>query len=696
MNTQLSDRYLNYFRYAAEVNEKLDAFCVLFDGKDTIMDDCTVRWTNADGEVITPDQFQNRSTEWLPGTQNTPFFVLKVHFKNGPAALPEASISLTVCRDHFTCEAAAVDGWTSVFTGKLCWGSDPEHSTFAISADRPGYGLRGGCGPTVSRWDDALFDRADGSLLQLDKDESLRLGWCWDCKHYTFTAIDKFGVQVFPHYFEDRFCVPYRPLCKTQYPTPPAGWMTWYAVKFDACEQAVLENTKLQKELLADYGADTVWVDWEWYHNAYGDGRNADFKPGLNVFSPNPEAYPNGLKYVAEEIEKNGFIPALWMAPTHEPTENDYVNENPDIVLYDKPHWCGRYFLDMTHPKFLQDYLPRAVKQISEWGYKAMKWDVLPLTCMYTSRNHDKLYDPSKSTTQAMRNAARTVREILGEEFYMLSCCGGGEYTTLLASDIFDAARIGADIFTWEELKTSFVQRILRLYPFHNTQLYCDPDNVVLRPEYNDLYQAQTRITLVSLLGLPCTFGDDLRELPMERVELLRRGLPTLDIHPMDMRELTLDRDELITNLVINRPFECWNVAAVTNLAQEERTITVDFGKDLGLEDGEYLVHEYWTDTFHGVVSDKLTLTLPACATAVLSVRKKTGNLQLVSTSRHITQGAAELLDVQYADGKLSGRSKVVRDDPYTIKAYDPGSERLVEKTLLPTATGELEWTLNP
>ena len=162
----------------------------------------------------------------------------------------------------------------------------------------------------------------------------------------------------------------------------------------------------------------------------------------------------------------------------------------------------------------------------------------------------------------------------------------------------------------------------------------------------------------------------------------------------MDMRELPLDRDELITNLVINRPFERWNVAAVTNLAQEERTLTIDLQADLGLEDGEYLVHEYWTDTFHGVVSDKLTLTLPACASAVLSVRKKTGHLQLVSTSRHITLGAADLLDVQYANGVLSGRSKVVKDDPYTIKAYDPKTDRLVEKTILPTATGELEWTL--
>lgn len=695
MNTQVTDRYINYLRYSAGVSEACDSFRVLFDGKDTVLEGCTFHWENTAGQTIMADQFQTRSAKWEIRDQNTPNTTLTLWFKDGPAALPEASLILTVCRDHFTCEAPPTDGWKVKFSGCLCWGSDPEHSTFAVCADRPGFGLRGGCGPAVSRWDNALFDRADGSLLQLDADENLRLDWCWDCRHYTFTTIDKIGVQVFPHYFEDRFCVPYRPLCKTQYPTPPSGWMTWYAVKFDACEQAVLDNAKLQKELLADYGADTVWVDWEWYHNTFFNDSKSTFKDGLSVFAPNPEAYPNGLKYVAEEIEKLGFTPALWMAPTHEPTENDFVRENPDAVLLDSPKWCGRYFFDLTHPKFLQDYLPRAVKQIPEWGYKALKWDIFPLTAQGADRCHDKMYDPSQSTAQALHNVVGIVRKILGDEFYMLSCCGSYERTTLAAADLFDAARIGSDIFTWDELKSSFIQRILRLYPFHNTQLYCDPDNVVLRPEYNDLYQAQTRITLVSLLGLPNTFGDDLRELPAERLELLRRGLPTLDIHPMDMRELLLqDREVLITNLVINRPFERWNVASVTNLAQEARTVSIDLQTDLGLEDGEYLVHEYWTDTFYGVVSGKLTLTLPACASAVLSVRKKTGVLQLVSTSRHITQGAAELLDVQYADGVLSGRSKVVKDDPYTIKAYNPKTDRLVEKTILPTATGELVWTL--
>ena len=38
-------------------------------------------------------------------------------------------------------------------------------------------------------------------------------------------------------------------------------------------------------------------------------------------------------------------------------------------------------------------------------------------------------------------------REILGKDMYMLSCCGGRDSAILWASDTFDAARIGDDIY---------------------------------------------------------------------------------------------------------------------------------------------------------------------------------------------------------------------------------------------------------
>lgn len=42
---------------------------------------------------------------------------------------------------------------------------------------------------------------------------------------------------------------------------------------------------------------------------------------------------------------------------------------------------------------------------------------------------------------------------------------------------------------------------------------------------------------------------------------------------------------------------------------------------ELGLEEGDYLVHEYWSDTFYGVVSGSVTVSVPACGCAVLAVR---------------------------------------------------------------------------
>lgn len=192
----------------------------------------------------------------------------------------------------------------------------------------------------------------------------------------------------------------------------------------------------------------------------------------------------------------------------------------------------------------------------------------------------------------------------------------------------------------------------------------------------------------------PSSFGDDLCSLPMERLELLRRGLPALDIHPAELREQKLEKEQLVINLLVNRPFDSWNVVGIVNLSEEVRQITVDFSKDLGMDQGEYLVYEYWDEYFYGAVSGALTVTVPAFGTAVLSVRKKKTHLQLVSTSRYITQGAAELLELNYSDGVLSGMSKVVAGDLYTIRAFDPETDSLITKRILPEITGALRWSI--
>lgn len=68
---------------------------------------------------------------------------------------------------------------------------------------------------------------------------------------------------------------------------------------------------------------------------------------------------------------------------------------------------------------------------------------------------------------------------------------------------MFDAARIGSDIFEWKEYIQYGVARMLKFYPMHNTMLLCDPDNLVLREEYNTMDQAISRASLYSMMGAP-------------------------------------------------------------------------------------------------------------------------------------------------------------------------------------------------
>ena len=159
---------------------------------------------------------------------------------------------------------------------------------------------------------------------------------------------------------------------------------------------------------------------------------------------------------------------------------------------------------------------------------------------------------PELTSEQALREAVKRARALLGEDFYMLSCAGAADREILFAIDLFDGARIGGDIFNWREFINDFVARVMRFYAYHNTETYCDPDNLVIRPEFNSLDQAVSRTSFLSVLGLPVTLGDNLPDLPPERVELLKRCLPALDAHPMDIRESHHESDRVIALSLIH------------------------------------------------------------------------------------------------------------------------------------------------
>jgi len=141
--------------------------------------------------------------------------------------------------------------------------------------------------------------------------------------------------------------------------------------------------------------------------------------------------------------------------------------------------------------------------------------------------------------------------------------------------------------------------------------------------------------------------------------------------------------------LEIDRPFDHWSVLARFNWRQRKLDwkrpgtpeTEVKFA-DLGLsEDREYLVFEFWTQTFLG--KSKGSFTAPAQDASnglqVFAIREARAHPWIISTSRHISQGGVDLLDVKwnYRNKTLSGSSSVVKGDPYVMTIYVPEGFRL-------------------
>lgn len=552
---------------------------------------------------------------------------------------------------------------------------------FAVSVDRDVRDIRSGIGAAISTIDNAIYNRKTDKAVIVGEPKKTKLSYDKATAQYSFEAYASADSEVAMSVKEDilakEYHIKFNPVNKNAtFSTPPVGWMTWYAVKFDASEETVLENAKFQAEKLKDYGANTIWVDWEWYHKDIP----AERTDGVNSLMCDPVMYPNGMKYVADKIRELGFAPSIWIGYVHEPGPNKYTEKYPEMVLAEYHTWCGYYFYDYTNPHYLNEYLPEALNQVHEWGYDAVKFDVLPSSMMVNDTYHDRMYDPTQTTYEAYRNMLKKTREVLGKDMYMLSCSGATQPSVLWASDIFDAARIGDDIFTWEE-NIKNLGRIQEFYPLHNIQLHVDADNVVIREEFNNIEQAKSRAVSISLLGLPFTFGDDFKVLDEERVDILRRALPIIDMHPMDLVPADFNREDMLINLNIVKDYESYTVSGVFNLKETAEKRTVKLDEDLHLADGEYLVYDYFRNEFLGIFDKEIELDFVPYEVRVLAVRPLTGVPQVVSTSRHITQGAAEIKAMSYENGTIKLTSDLVKNDEYTVSVYVPDGYSIADQT---------------
>ena len=601
---------------------------------------------------------------------------------------------LLVCQlndDEIQFLAEADDGKKLCWQADLYWGENMEQETFAVSTQQDAPVLRAAVGPATDKFTHALLNREDGQLLDFGTEAPVRLEYSFEKKCYQLKSCGTdFFVTVTEDFYKQQYGVRYQPVRKDG-PTdgPLAGFCTYYAWLFDYDEDKLMDTVRVQREKLLNFGANCVLVDLEWVREDIVGNLNF---PG-DHFHPDTKRFPSGMKALVKKIEAEGFVPQLWVGFTNETHITDVMKEHPDIVISDETDdsWCGKYFLDPTHPYVKDVYIPKFLEQLKQWSLRCIKWDLLGETHTALEKYHDRLYDPEKTSTEIMRQTMEYVRKTLGENVYICQCGAPGENELRLGADVFDAMRIGRDLWHWEDFQKQMLYKLCTHYPLHNVMLYCDPDTLILaehRITAEDTCigdptqrkgtsisrdEAISRLTPVVLLGQVFMLGEDVAQMSEERLDMVRKGLPVADVHPAKLG-FTKKEPIMSTVVQVKQPFDSWTVFSMVNTLEETVVREVSLEKDLGLEAGDYLLYDFWEEKLVEQTDDRFVVTLRPRQTVNYRISRKQAVPQIVSSSRHMLQGAVELENVCWDEtcATLALTCKTVPEYPYKISLFVP------------------------
>jgi NPCBM/NEW2 domain/Melibiase/Alpha galactosidase C-terminal beta sandwich domain len=474
----------------------------------------------------------------------------------------------------------------------------------------------------------------------------------------------------------------YQPLDKSRFTLPPSGWCTWYYYYSRINETEVIRNAEWIAANLKDYGAQYVQIDDGWQGTgAAGSARNWE--------AINTERFPHGMAPVAKRIKELGLTPGIWIAP-HGQNNDDVVKAHTNVFLlkpdgsYDTNarRWEGNYLLDPSTQESYT-YLENLFSKMAGWGYEYFKIDGQPTVAEEYRDKRSQLRQPG-DTDLLYRRTLESIRKGIGPKRYLLGCWG----IPLEGANIMNGSRTGGDIVLgWGGFQVS-LRPTLQYYYLHNIVWYSDPDVVIVRSPLT-LDQARVWATLQGLTGQAVMSSDRLMDLSSDRVELLRRVYPAVDIRPLDL--FPTERYKRIWDLKINHLDRHYDVVGVFNFNSDKSDRVNLNWKELGLPAGQRVhVFDFWNKEYLGSWSEGMIVDTAPASCRVLTLLPEKDQIQFISSSRHITQGWVDVTKLSAnANGTIfTGTSRVIKEDPYELRFVFPRGTNFTVKAA--TASGNL------
>ncbi len=462
-------------------------------------------------------------------------------------------------------------------------------------------------------------------------------------------------------------------------PPQPTVYCTWYHAGASN-ERDILKNAAFAEKHLAPYGFSVMQIDDKWQDGAQIEGPRKNF---TRHRSDGP--YPTGMAATAAQLKRLGMVPGIWFMPFAGTWDDPYFADKQDMFARKdgKPYvvrWGGTCF-DLTNPR-TRAYVYDVARRIAQdWGYEYFKldglWTGMATGMCYVNEGYKEddlgsteLYDPNMTHVQAYRDGLKLVREAAGPDVFILGCNVAQNMRVLGASfGLVDAMRIGPDNGrNWSSMCRGPFSGSTT-YFLNKRVWYNDPDPIYVRDSV-PLEHARALTSWVTLTGQLNASSIQFESLSPERLHLLQRTMPAhgLKPRPVDLFEQRIPRLWLLTD---EDGTTRRDVIGLFNWDEKEPARIERSLKEIGLPPAQaYVGFDYWADEFVELFSDTLETTLPAASCRILAVRPVASHPQVVSTSRHITQGVMDLACEQWDAEKnwLEGVSDIVGGDPYEIR----------------------------
>ena len=461
------------------------------------------------------------------------------------------------------------------------------------------------------------------------------------------------------------------------------GWTSWFAYLDEVDEMKIKRISDVLSDKLKPFGLQYIQIDDGYEQQPIG--------LPYTWLHPNNK-FPNGMGFLANYIKSKGLIPAIWTNVSF--MDSLAALKNKDLFVKDEKNlpaygrWIG-YSLNGSDPKAISTIITPVYKGFKEMGWKYFKLDALRHLRYEGYNSNDYFFNHFKiNKIDAFRNVVKNVRNDIGKENFLLACWG--PRPELIG--LIDGCRIGSDGYSYAGLA--------QFNSFNNVIWKNDPDHIELTTKEAFRSCTATSLTgsLFMLTDKPETYNN------LFLLEAAKRSIPVLETLPGQVYDVDPSRSMNIKNaliemsgsgprnfdasvttttglfsLEISKKFENWIVLG----RLDDRDKKISF-RDLGLDKSSYLIFEFWSKKFYGIYDDNF---IPGQIDSnyncqVFSIRKKLDGPQILATSRHISCGGLDLIDVVWKNNQLSGESDIVLNDPYSIYIYEPSNYTLKNFTL--------------